>query len=178
MNYLIKKKNKGLTMLELLVAIAIFVIVITLVVTLFLSTLKGYKKNLALQNIQNNARFLLDFITKELRMSKINNPNGASSYLSITRNDPTDPSVSLNITYFFSENDLVRSISDGPTGPINSDEVITSGRFYVLGIGNDNIQPRVTIVLKVENKGVRAEEKASITLQATLSQREVETAEL
>jgi len=171
MKFCINKNSKGVTLLELLVAIAIFAVVITLVVTLFVTALKGQRKAIAMQNVQDNARFLLDFIVKELRMGTINNSNEQSYTLSIARPDPTDPALTLNVVYSFSGGNLQRTV-DGTGGPINSDQVIATGMFYVSGkISNDNAQPKVTITLKVENKGTKIEEKATINVQATLSQR-------
>ena len=165
MRHLIKRKDKGFTMVELIVAIAIFSIVITIVVSLFMTALKGYRKNLALQNVQDNARFIVDFIAKELRMATIN--SGTSNSLNITRSDGTA------VTYLLSSNNLTRT-AGGTSGPINSDEVTVNGNFYVSGIGGDSFQPKVTIGLKVENKGTRPEEKAVINIQTTLSQRNLD----
>src|SRR4030043_557205 len=97
MKHLIKKKNSGLSMVELIVTVAIFIIAITIVASLFVSTLKGFRKNIALQNVQDNARFMIDFITKELRMSTINSADSNNSpTLSIIRSDNT------NVSYSFS----------------------------------------------------------------------------
>jgi len=173
MKKLFKEKNRGLTMIELIVAIGIFSVIITIVVSLFVSALRGYRKNLALQNVQENARFLLDFITKELRMSTVDAamPNGELSYLTIIRPDNS------SVNYSFTSNNLNR-VAGSSSGPINSDEVMVTGRFYISGAGNDNLEPKVTVVLKIENKWTKSEEKASINLQATLSQRNIEAIEL
>jgi len=171
MEYLIRRKNSGLSMVELIVAVAIFIIAITIVTSLFVSTLKGFRKNIALQNVQDNARFMMDFITKELRMSTINTTNGTSYNLSITRYDPINPPNTLTITYSFSSNNLLRTVVGGSSGPINSAEVVITGRFYISGVGSDAYQPKVTMVLKVEDQGTNPEERAVINVQATLSQR-------
>ncbi|OGZ31850.1 MAG: hypothetical protein A2V69_03770 [Candidatus Portnoybacteria bacterium RBG_13_40_8] len=151
-------------MVELIVTVAIFIIAITIVASLFVSTLKGFRKNIALQNVQDNARFMIDFMTKELRMSTINNTTNGESYaLSIIRSDNT------NVSYSFSGGNLIRAGSS--TGPINSAGIIVTGRFYISGIGSDAYQPKVTMVLKVEDLGTNPEERAVINVQATLSQR-------
>jgi Tfp pilus assembly protein PilW len=163
MKFLIKEKNKGLSMIELIVVVAIFIITITIVTSLLMSALKGLRKNIALQNVQDNARFMVDFMTKELRMSTINTANGTYSTLSITRHDLT------NVTYSFSGNNLVRTSTS--TGPINSTGIVVTGSFYISGFGFDAYQPKVTMVLKIEDPGNNPEERAVINVQATLSQR-------
>jgi len=172
MKFCINKNSRGVTLLELLVAIAIFAVVITLVVTLFTTALKGQRRAVALQNVQDNARFLLDFMVKELRMSTINSASQDS--LDITRSD------GVEVTYLFSGGDLQRTVAGdaASSGTINSQEVIVTGNFFVTGItggpGGDNLQPKITIVLKVETSGEKGEEKAAINVQATLSQRVVD----
>jgi len=179
MKNLFKTKNKGFSMIELIVAIAIFSIVITIVLGLFINALRGYRKTLALQNVEENVRFLLNFMTKELRMVKsINSPNspegGWSSNLVITRSDD------ISVTYNFdaTNNNLTRRATGPNPAAINSDDVKVTGKFYISGIGDNNLEPKLTVVLSVENKAVRPEEKAMINVQVTLSQRNIEPIEL
>lgn len=167
MKYKIKKKN-GFTLIELLVASSIFVIVITVAVTSFVISLKGYRRVLAQQDLQDNARYLLGFIAKEIRMSriKISNPNNiATPILVITRSDKDD------VNYSFSGGNLLRNGSI-----INSSNIsITSGNFYITGVGlNDGQQPKVTIVMKMETIGDKLEEKTELNIQTTLCSRDIE----
>lgn len=158
--------REGLTLIELLVAMAIFIVVISVVINLFTISLRGQRKVVASQNLQDNAKYLLGFMAKEIRMSQINSV--ASTTLGITRSDGED------ITYFFDGTNIQRTVVGDPSssGPINSDEVLITGSFYGLGIGKgDNQQARVTIVIKIETIGTKPEEKAEINLQTTLCQR-------
>ena len=101
-------------------------------------------------------------------MSEINNVNYYS--LEITR--PDDETV----LYYFDEgsNSIVRTDSS-VSGPVNSDEVLVSGRFYSEGVGSgDSQQPRITIVLKVETTGDNVEDRAELNLQTTVSLRNIE----
>lgn len=154
-----KKCTKGLTLIELLVAMAIFVVVLTVVFGLFSSAIKGQRRVIAMQNIQENARFMLEFMAKEIRMSKIN--SSTSTSLNITRSDGTTV-----VNYSLNNGKLYQ---DGVQ--VNSDEVSVTGGFYVEGIGADNLQPKVTIAFKVQGTGSRPEEQAFINVQTTLSQR-------
>jgi len=169
MKFCINKNSKGVTLIELIVAMGIFSIIITLVVSLLAISLRGYRKTIALQNVQDNARFLLDFMTKEIRQSKITtlNTNGFSSSLILERPGPI---VGEIVTYNFTGTLITRADSSR-SGAINSEEVTISGRFYITGVGSDGFQPKVTVSLKVQNIGTKAEEKSFINLQATLSQR-------
>jgi len=157
-------KNKGFTLIEVIVAMAVFAVIITVVLSLFSMALRGHRKVIALQNVQENARFLMDFMVKEIRMSTINNSTPAS--LSITRSDGNA------VTYMFVGGKIERT-SPSTSGPINSDEIFVTGSFYAEGgfMTPGNQQAKVTIVFKAESTGTKVEEKTSIRIQATLSQR-------
>ena len=156
-------KRKGFTLIEFLVAMSIFIIVIIVVLSLFAMAIRGQRRVIAMQNIQENARFLLDFMTKEIRMSVISAV--ADSSISIIRSD------GQIVTYLFSGNKIERT-SPSSDGPINSDEVLVNGRFFATGIGKaDGLQPKITIIMNVQSVGSRIEEQVSIDLETTLSQR-------
>jgi prepilin-type N-terminal cleavage/methylation domain-containing protein len=166
--------RRGFTMIELLIAIAIFIIVIAIVFSLFLTSLKSQRKTIAIQNVQDNARFLLEFIAKEVRMSTIRDLtyNGEVSDLYITRHDGEDIDYSFNAT----DKTIERFDSTGSGGPISSEEISVTGKFYVEGFGcADSLQPKVTIVLKVTTA---EPEKAEIVVQTALSLRNLEMVSL
>lgn len=162
------KKFTGFTLIELVVGVTVFVIVISIVVNLFVLGLKGQRKFLAIQNVQDNARYLLEFIAKEIRMSTIN--NSASNSLNITRPDGEV------VTYVFTGQTIDRlTANPSTTGPLNSNEVLISGGFYTTGIGlDDSQQPRVTIVMKIEATGEKKEQESEINIQTTLCPRNLE----
>lgn len=168
-----KNRKKGFTLIELIVAIAIFIVVISVVLSLFVTGLKGYRKVIAIQNVQDNARHLLEFISKEIRMSEIN--SATSTTLNITRPNGE------NVIYFFTTETVdgktlgrINREDSSTSGPINSEEISVIGNFYIMGIGSDNQQPRVTIVIKVETVG-KPEEKSEINIQTSLSPRDLES---
>lgn len=157
--------KKGFTLIELIIAIAIFVVVTSLVVSLLMTSLKGQKKVIAIQNVQDNARYLMEFMAKEIRMSDID----SATYYTLNISRPGGESVS----YSFVGDNIIRTDSS-MSGPINSNQVLVNGRFYATGIGSgDNQQPKVTIVMKVETQG-KPEEESEISIQTTLTPRNLE----
>lgn len=163
------KTGVGFTLIELLIAVAIFIIVISVIFSLFLSALKGQRKAIASQNVQDNARFLLSFIAKEIRMSEImGNPTNPVSMLTIKR--PDGNIIVYEFDYI--RGNILRKDSSGYSAPLNSEEVSIIGRFYVTGIGSDDgQQPRVTIIMKVETDD---SDRAEINTQTTISLRNLE----
>lgn len=178
-----KKTKKGLpagrqgyTLIEFIVALSIFVTVIVIVLGLFSMAIKGQRKVISQQNIQENASFLMEFMAKEIRMSKINGSingsNGTFTTLKLTRSD------GINVVYSISDGKIFRN--DGTRdGQVSADEVIVTGSFYIEGVNpnpttNDYLQPKVTIVLKIQGVGNKVEEKSEMNIQYTLSQRNLD----
>lgn len=158
--------RQGFTILEVIVSMAIFTIIVIVVLSLFSTALKGYRRVIANQNVQENARFLMEFMAKELRMSTVN--SSTATTLVITRSD------GAVVTYTFTSNRLDRT-SPSSSGPISSEEVLVTGRFYVEGIGaGDGRQPKLTITMKVEGAGGKVEEQAVTNIQTTLCQRNLD----
>lgn len=163
-----KRYNKGFTLVELMVGITIFVVVISIVVSLFMMGIKGQRNLITIQTIQDNARYLLEFIAKEIRMSVVD--NSTAETLNITRSDGE------SVTYSFINQRIDRLTSSPSTsGSLNSDQVLIDGRFYTMGVGrSDGQQPRVTIVLKVKITDDKAEKESEVNLQTTVCPRNLE----
>ena len=101
-------------------------------------------------------------------MSEISTADGETAILDIIH------PVNGNIRYSFSGGQIIRT--DATTsGAINPDEVRVEGKFIIDGkTAGDDEQPRVTIIMKVEGTGTKAEEQAKINLQTTLTQRNLD----
>jgi len=159
-----RKSLTGFTLIELLVGVAVFALVITIALSLFMSALRSQRKSIAIQNVQDNARYLFSFMAKEIRMSQLNAVDGEITQINIIH------PVNGSVTYSFNGTQILRNGQS-----INSDEVQIDGRFFIDGkAAGDNQQPRVTLVMEVTNIGTKAEEQAEIKLQTTLSQRELD----
>ena len=118
--------------------------------------------------------FLLNFMAKEIRMGTVTSYN---PYYSLTINRTDSLGNTYDINYVFDGINLQRSTNplQSVNGPINSNDVSVSGRFYVTGVTpGDDRQPRVTIVIKVETTGSKPEQRAVAELQTTLSQHNLE----
>ena len=128
--------------------------------------ISSQRKVLALQGVQENARFMLEFMAKEIRMGVIT--AATSSTLTLRRPDGEI------INYAFSGQNIQRT-SSSSSGPINSADISVSGGFYASGVGSgDGLQPKVTIALSVQGQGTKAEEQARLDIQTTLSQRNLD----
>lgn len=183
-----KQKNKGFSLLELIVSVALFTIAIMTGAGLVLAISTAQKKAVSLQEIQDNIGFAFEAMSREIR-------TGTNYYCGEDNNDlkigaldvkdcPIGGSPDGGIAFSFVNQlgDIVvyrvtlsgqlEKSSDGGTNFLflTSDKVnINNIKFYVHGSDPDDVlQPKVTIVLnaKTGEKFV-----LGMNLQTTLSQR-------
>ena len=80
-----KQKNKGFTLIELIVSIALFGFVSVVMVGAMLSVVGANAKSQALTNATNSLNFAIESMVRELRVGKTyncaNNPTRASTNL-------------------------------------------------------------------------------------------------
>ena len=156
----IRDRFGGFTLIELLVAMAIFSVVMVVTINIFLTGLKGVRRVFNQQNILDSGRFILESVSKELRMSKINTEAGGP-YTSINITD----SKGNDMNYSFGET----CDAEGCLTPSNVD---MPGYFYIKKSEELSAPPRVTLVMKIINKDVIVAEQKEIYLQTTVSSRE------
>ena len=160
-------KNKGFTLIELLIAMAVFSMVVVAMSATAVSVLKSQRKSFTLQNIQENARYILESVSKEIRMSVINSDDSGG-------NPTTDGK--LNITNAKSETfdywfDNSNKILYRGGQALNSTNLEVTGSFYIRKSTSLPARAVVTLVIQVKATGNRTEKEAEIYLQSTISSR-------
>ena len=70
-----KKHPRGITLIELTVALAMFSIVMVIAVDSFNSVMKASRESVQKQALQDHAEFLFNLMTKEIKYAKINTDN-------------------------------------------------------------------------------------------------------
>ncbi len=153
------KNKKGVTLIEVVVALGIFSVVSTIAINVFATTLQTQRKVFNAQLVQENGRYLMESVSKEIRTSKVNSSTGQSSSLNITNSKGQD------VNYVISGGQLLRN---GEV--LNSSRAGISGYFFV-NKGTD-IQPSATIAILIKSKGNgQPSQQSSINLQTTVSSR-------
>lgn len=167
-------KNLGFTLLEMIVATAIFAIVSTICIGIYLATIKANAKISAMQKIQNEIRYNVDYISREIRLGSINydyynNIENPESVLALYDN-------SKNTIFFRKNNKYIQTSSDNITwNDLSGDNVdVRSLYFYISPIKDPKKlsvsttkQELVTIVMEVFDKNL----ESSIKIQTTVSSR-------
>lgn len=163
------KQNKGFTLIEMLVSIAIFSIILVMILGIIVTIVDTSRKARTLAEVMNNLNFSFESLTRTLKTARSIEVIGTSQIVATDQRGD-------EITYTFDDNKIYRS-EDGSLGiPITSDEVSIE-TYYVEqinsegegGLGN---QPRVFFSIKgrVETThGISSE----FNLQSTVSQREL-----
>lgn len=121
----------GFSLVETMVALSIFVVVSLVTVSIFVNAVKNQRRDFVIQNLQDNARYIIEAFSKEVRMSSIQSSDGQTQTLNIINQD------GQAITYAFQSNNLLRA-----TQTLGSSKISIQGAFYVFKSGQ---QPRVTM---------------------------------
>jgi len=172
------KSNAGFTLVEMMVAVAVFSVVMTVAAGALLSVIDANKKAQAIQTAINNVNFALESISKDMRMGT---DYGCidSSWNSLACNSI---SGNVGVTYKSSKNQTVSYLFDSVNGKIQrkigsdspddltaAEAKITDMNFYVLGINNSLKQPRVIITLN--GQAGKTSIQTNFSLQTTVSRR-------
>ncbi|MGB0757705.1 MAG: PilW family protein [Patescibacteria group bacterium] len=191
-----KAHNKGFTLVEVLVASAIFVTTTVLVADIFVRTNDTQRKTQAIQETATDARFAFEAVSREARLGEIDYDYYSGSIdvageselaLRNTQSDPIRFGLQTTGCPSGSTSCLSVCIQETCTGsdwvPLSPSGIeVTSlnfliqpdqSPFEVTGSDtyNNNIQPRITIIMTTENTTSDARELATFTMQTTVSSR-------
>lgn len=162
----IKNNNKesGLTMIELIVSVGIFSLVVGMTIGTFILALASQRRIIALRNVEDNTRFTIEVIAREIRTGV--NFSGGGSALSFTN------AAGQSVVYRLNSNAIEKSINGGSTYSAVTGSEITVNylNFYLAGqaIG-DGLQPRITVVIGIT--GQVGNQTANLKVQTTISER-------
>lgn len=171
-----KRYQTGFTLIEMITAIFVFLILITLVLGGFVQVIRLGRRAQNTQQVEENSFFVLELMAREIRVSKVlnsvNNPNCPNT--TPVNKICLDHPVNGSVIYFLSGNEVHRDIN-GIDTIISSNKVdFTRLDFYPAGVEiGDGLQPRITIVGSVQSKA--NDEQAILKFQTTVSPRELDS---
>ena len=156
--------NKGFTLLEMIVSLWVFSTVMLISTSAFLSLISVERRAAALVNIQDNLRFALEVMAKEIRTGT--NYSSLSPFTSFSFTNAKGENVTYQLD---TANNLIeKSTGGGAFLPLTSSQIAVNHlRFDVTTTG----QPWVTITMKAT-----AQLQTTIlefNLQTTVSQRKI-----
>jgi prepilin-type N-terminal cleavage/methylation domain-containing protein len=180
MNNKTKKNNKGFTLIEMLVSVAVFSVVLTIVLGTIVTIVDTSRKARSMTEVMNNLNFSFESMTRTLKSATKITTVGSDKIEAIDQSGN-------RITYSFSNVAISKqvdkknggSFTNGENIPITSSTTkivtytiskLSSGNFVT---SNGTGQPRIFFSIKgrVETtKGISSE----FNLQSTVSQRQLE----
>lgn len=185
---MILKNKQGMTLVEALVAISVFSVLSMVVSSIFLNVNSLQRNTANFQRLQNDGRFIIEKLAREIRSREITYPVLEYNEDLIFKKDENNEillvcydSVGKDLKYYITQNPNDVSADCIINGSnLNSDDIVVSNlSFYVWPVTEDawgvepttNLQPRVTILLKIENDPTKINErnKQELVLQTTIS---------
>ncbi len=171
------QKKSGFTIIELVISIGIFSVIVVAAISITISVMNGQLKAADIQAIQDNIRFSLELITKEMRTGSGYNLTGICGALGTEITFTT--SAGQTMVYYLdpATNSIMRikgSSTCSNARQFTADEVVVEKLNFLLrgnGIGPNDGQPVVTIIMQVRSKNAKFQNQSSMNLQTTITQR-------
>lgn len=188
MKHLSSHREQGFTLVELLVAIAVFVSVMTLSLGAIVNILDAGSKSRAIKSVMTNLNFTVEAISRDIKFGSNYHCGTSSSFPPVPRNCSGIASAESSISFVTSNNEntiyrlqgtqIQKSSNGGTTfiGVTAPDVIVEDLKFYVFnsfpqsGASPDDAQPRVIVVIR-GYAGDKPSTQSSFVLQTTLSQR-------
>lgn len=181
------KMKKGFTLIELMVAISIFVLVMTISMGSIIGVFDANRKARSLKTVLTNLNIAVESMSKEMRYGT-NYHCGDSGIISESQNCSEDGDSSMSflssedvqITYRWSgeEGDPIeKQVDDGEFIALTAPEItIDNVTFYVSGAGTSgpdaSLQPKV--IIKINGHSGETKGRSDFTLQTLVSQRSLD----
>lgn len=191
------KKNNGYTLIEVLIAVAIFFTVIAGPTGLFIFSLQNQNRIFSAREIVDNSSHIFEYMSRALRMAKKEldceykddpetcaclQDNGYGSNYEITHegkgikfNNYQKPSVCQEFFWDTTDNRLKETKNGSEPIALTSDDLEVISFKFVDNFGfkqDENIQPRVVVFLEITKKNQTQAPK--IKIQTTISQRNLD----
>ncbi len=147
----LKDTEEGFTIVEILVTALVFSIMMIAVSSIFIQVINDERRALAAQAIQENGQFVLELMSREIRVSKIENQESSNcSATSLTIVHP----VNGTVTYSLTAGGVLQRSAGGVLTDISSSAVTFSRlNFCIAGSGPaDDQQARVAILASMQNR--------------------------
>jgi len=181
-------KSKGVSLIEMLAAVAIFAITVGAISGIFVSTIRTQRRILAIQELLDQTSYVLEYMGRALRMAKkdsdgtcisvgnnYENPSGISTikFIAIREGGEFCWEFSRQLdgtVYRIQERGKIGTAEETTSFLTSNKLQVNSLKFNLSGEpGSDTLQPRVTIFLEILGRGTT--ERPEIQIQTSISQR-------
>jgi prepilin-type N-terminal cleavage/methylation domain-containing protein len=185
-----RHKEDGFTLMEMIVAISLFVVVMLSATQIFRMIIEGQRSAIASQSIQENIRYFFEVMSKEVRMAQKNESN-CSSLLSP---EPTQKYKVYNtaevngkealyfenqygqcVVYYVNTNDVLMINRGGKEAAAMPESLVVNDLDFEVQddeVGETHsLQPKVTVMMDVSSAETKQAYDKEVKLQTTISSR-------
>ena len=181
--YIRNNNQKGLTIIELIIALGVFSLAVLAAVSIFVTSLRTQRSVLANQTGLDNLRYVMETMSKEARMASMDTGScGHSGFIYHVSESGIELSF-VNyknncVIYTLTDNQLIKEvISNGESSgqlPVTSEDVLIESVQFKASESDVSVrgvkQPKLTINIAFRSK-VSAEASDLNNLQTTISSR-------
>jgi len=184
------QEERGFSLVEMIVAVALFAIIMLVAVGALLSLVDANRKARTLESVMNNLNISLDSMVRAMRMGSTYNCGAALIPPGVGADCPVGDDLfsfapygsdvsqqNERHVYFFQDNRLYRSQDGGANSmPITAPEIeIEDVKFYTIGTQpGDIVQPKVVVVIKGTAGSDKLKTRTTFYIQATAVQRSLD----
>ena len=164
--------NKGFTLIEMIVAVAVFSLVIGASTGLFISSLRAQRQNLATREVLDQTSYIMEYMSRALRMAKKDITGTCTGTAKSNYQFESQCIKFINYKDECQHFCLVGSRLKNKEGNYLTSANLNIKSFNVNLVGQgqiDTLQPKITIFLDIEGK-----EQSNIKIQTTISQRNLD----
>ena len=170
--------KKGFTLVELITAVSIFIIVMTISMGSIIGVFDANRKSRTLKTVISNLNLALESMSKEMRFGKNYHCGSVNDTGTNAQNCSSGnvlmsflSSSGVQVTYRFNNQAIEKQVGAGGYIAVTAPEIVIDDlTFYTLGAGTgDLLQPKVLI--KVKSHTSTSKGQSNLTLQTLVSQR-------
>lgn len=122
----LRRANTGFTLVELLVSVAIGLFLVTVVGGVYLSSKDSFNYQDAMSRLQENSRFAMERMARDIRMAGYTGCGNLSKVANIVTNSPTKVWLDF-LTPVFGYNDLLAAPTHFPNAVLGTDAIVLIG---------------------------------------------------
>lgn len=142
----------GFTLVESLVTITVFLVVVTSVSSIYISFVRQERKLYTYLKTENNIRFALDYMGRDIRMAhSFNFGNNFLETTTITFNDYTSTDLIPHPVTYSLDNGQIKVLrydsGSVPVSLLDPSVKVTSFKFYITNGTKGVYQPTIIIIL-------------------------------
>jgi len=175
------RKQKGLTLIEILIAVAMLSMTIIAVSGLFVAGINYHRRVLATQELIDQTSYIMEYMSRALRMAKRDANGGciqAGRNYELTSDGIKFLSSNGDCTEFYLDGGQIKKkIGALSWNLLSSTFTVKFLNFSISGEDSpptDTYQPRVTIILDVSGRAIGNTGSPRVQVQTTVSQRNLD----